>query len=170
MKDGYEAATLLNEAQSQTASLVEPKQSRLPTPPARSTIPDHAGDNFVTNGTFNSSLYEAVVEAEVLRYKGELIGYETDMRMWQANASGTSKHTRNNAHVMVATLMELLSDDLKVEVESDERFPSLKAGGDIKGLYDLVEEKVCGVGDGSPKVHSWIRHLKILLNLWQTND
>ena len=49
-------------------------------------------------------------------------------------------------------------------------FPYSKQGGDVKGLYDLVEEKVCGVGDGTPKVHSWVRHLKILLNLWQTND
>ena len=62
------------------------------------------------------------------------------MRKWEANASGTSKHTRNNAHVMVATLMGLLSDDLRVEVESDKRFPSLKAGGDIKGLSDLVRD------------------------------
>ena len=50
--------------------------------------------------------------------------------------------------------MELLSDDLKVEVKNDGRFPSLKSKGDIKGLYDLVEERVCGVGDGKPKVNS----------------
>ena len=51
-----------------------------------------------------------------------------------------------------------------------ERFSSLKTGGDIKGLYDLVEEKVCGVGDGTPKVHSWITHSKLLLNSWQQHD
>ena len=92
------------------------------------------------------------------------------MRIWQTNASGTSKHIKNNAHKMVGMLMELLSDDLKVKVKDDRRFPSLKVGGDIKGLYNLLEEKFCGVGDGAPKVHSWVRHLKILLNLWQTND
>ena len=65
---------------------------------------------------------------------------------------------------MVAMLMELLSADLRVEVKDDGRFPSLETKGDIKGLYDLVEEKVCGVGDGTPKVNSWIRHLKNFLN------
>ena len=33
-----------------------------------------------------------------------------------------------------------------------------------------MEEKICGVGDGEPKIHSWIKHLKILLNSWQAND
>ena len=51
------------------------------------------------------------------------------MRIWEANASGTLKHTRNNAHKMMAMLMELLRDNLKVKVKDDERFPSLKAGG-----------------------------------------
>ena len=37
-------------------------------------------------------------------------------------------------------------------------------------MFDLVEEKVCGVGDGEHKVHSWIKHLKVLLNSWQTID
>ena len=87
-----------------------------------------------------------------------------------STAADTSKHTKNNAHVMVATLVGLLSNDLKVKVESNERFPLLKTGGDIKGLYDLVKEKICGVGDGEHKVHSWIKHLKILLNSWQTID
>ena len=71
---------------------------------------------------------------------------------------------------MVGMLMELLSDNLKVEVKDNGRFSLLETGGDIKGLYNLVKEKVCRVGDGTPKVHSWIRHLKILLNSWQTND
>ena len=112
-------------------------------------------------------------EAAVAEYKQLVLDYEVDMRIWQAkeaNASGTSKHTENNAHKMVATLMGLLSDDLRVEVESDERFPSLKAGGDIKRVFDLVEEKVCGVGDGEPKILSWIKHVKIMLNSWQAND
>lgn len=81
--------------------------------------------------------------------------------------SGTSKHTKNNAHKMVGILMELLSNDLKVEVKVNVRFSSLEAGGDIKGMCDLVEEKVCGVGDGTPKILSWVRHLKNLLNSWQ---
>ena len=52
-KDGYVAAMLLNEAQSQTASSVGLKQSRRPTPCAQPTILDHAANNYVTNGTFN---------------------------------------------------------------------------------------------------------------------
>ena len=159
-KDGYVAATLLNEAESQTASTVGRSQqiggSTHPTPP---TMPDRTSDNFIFNGTFNLLLYEAAVA----EYKQLVLNYGVDMKIWEANkanASGTSKHTKNNAHKMVATLMELLSDDLKVEVKSDERFLSLKAGGDIKGLYDLVEEKVCRVGDGEPKIHSWIKHIK----------
>ena len=61
-KDSYVAATLLDEAQSQTASSVGPfQQSSRPTPPAQSTIPDHTADNFIIDRTFNSSLYEAVV-------------------------------------------------------------------------------------------------------------
>ena len=84
------------------------------------------------SGTFNLALYENVVQAESLRCEGELISYKADMKIWENNASGTSKHTRNNAYKMVATLMELLSDDLKVKVKNDGRFPSLEAGGDIK--------------------------------------
>ena len=173
-KDGYEAAMLLDEAQSQPASLVGPsQQSGRPTAPTPPTIPDRTSDDFVINGTFNSVLYEAAVQVAVLEYKGESIAFQTDEQLFRnntSNASGISKHTENNAHRMVATLMELLSDDLKVEVKNDGRFPSLKSKGDIKGLYDLVEEKVCGVGDGTPKVNSWIRYLKNFLNSWQTED
>ena len=47
-KDGYEATTLLDEAQSQTASLVGPSQQRgRPTCPTQPTIPDHTSDNFM---------------------------------------------------------------------------------------------------------------------------
>ena len=42
---------------------------------------------------------------------------------------------------MVATLMELLSNDLRVEVESNERFPSLKAGGGILKAYTTSLKK-----------------------------
>ena len=153
---------LLDEAQSQPASLMGPsQQSGRPTAPTAPTIPDHTSDDFVINGTFNSVLYEAAVEVAMLVYKCKSVTFQTDEKLYgsiTANASGTSKHTENNAHRMVATLMELLSDDLKVEVKDDGRFPSLKSKGDIKGLYDLVEEKVCGVGDGTPKVNSWIRY------------
>ena len=86
----------------------------------------------------------------MLGYKCKSVTFQTDEKLYgnnTSNASGISKHTMGNAHSMVATLMELLSDDLKVEVKDDGRFPSLKSKGDIKGLYDLVEEKVCGVGD-----------------------
>ena len=125
-------------------------------------MPDHTCDGFKINNTYDSRLYHAAL----LRYKGEMVSYEADMMIWQADASGTSKHTKSNAHKMAATLMGLLSDDLKVEVQSDGRFPRLNAEGDIKGLFDLVKEKVCGVGDREPKVHCWIKHLKVLLNLW----
>ena len=125
-KDGYVAATLLSEAESQTGSMVgQSQQSGGPTRPTQPTMPDHTSDNFVINGTFNSLAYKAAV----LRFQNETVLFGADMRKWEANAPGTSKHTRNNAHVMVATLMELLSNDLKVEVNSDERFSSLKAGG-----------------------------------------
>ena len=169
-KDGYVAATLLNEAESQTASTVGRSQqiggSTHPTPP---TMPDRTSDNFIFNRTFNLLLYEAAVA----EYKQLVLDYWVDMKIWEANkanASGISKHTKNNAHKMAATLMVLLSDDLKVKVQSDGRFPRLKAEGDIKGLFDLVEEKVCGLGDGEPKVLSWIKHLKVLLNSWQASD
>ena len=124
-KDGYVAATLLSEAESQTGSVVgQSQQSGGPTRPTQPTMPDHTSEEFMISDTYDSCLYDAAL----LRYKGEMVSYKADMRIWQANASGTSKHTRNNAHVMAATLMELLSDDLKVKVESDERFPSLKTG------------------------------------------
>ena len=169
-KYGYEAAMLLDEAQSQPASLVGPSQrSGCPTAPTAPTIPDHTSNDFVINGTFNSVLYEAAVEVAMLGYKVKSVAFQTDEMLYgnnASNASGISKHTMNNAHSMVATLMELLSDDLKVEVKDNRRFPSLKSKGDIKGLYDLVEEKVCGVGNGTPKVNSWIRYLKNFLNSW----
>ena len=88
-------------------------------------MPGHTSDGFVINGTFNSLAFEAAV----LRFQNKTVLFGAAMRKWEANASGTLKHTRNNAHVMVATLMELLSDNLKVEVQSNERFPSFKAGG-----------------------------------------
>ena len=136
-KDGYVAATLLSEAESQTGSVVgQSQQSGGPTRPTQPTMPDHTSDEFMINDAYDSRLYNAAV----LRYKGEIVSYEADMRIWQANASGTSKHTRNNAHVLVATLMELLSDDLKVEVKSDERFPSLNAGGILK-VYTTSSKK-----------------------------
>ena len=121
------------------------------------------------NGTFNLALYEASVKRAMLGYSNKSVAFQTDEKLYgnnTSNVSGISKHTMDNAHKMVATLMELLSDDLKVKVKDDGRFPSLKSKGDIKGLYDLVEEKVCGVGDGTPKVNSWIRYLKSLANYW----
>ena len=97
-KDGYEAATLLDEAQSQPASLVGPsQQSGRPTHPTWPTIPDHTSNNFIINGTFNSVLYEAAVQAALLDYKGESIAFETDKRLWGRNAStalGTLKHKK----------------------------------------------------------------------------
>ena len=164
-KYGYEAATLLDEAQSQPASSVGPSQrSGCPTAPTAPTIPDHTSIDFVINGTFSSALYEALVELAMLQYKNQSATFQREEMLYgnnTSNASGTSKHTMNNAHKMVATLMGLLSDNLKVGVKDNGRFPALETRGDIKGLYDLVEEKVCGVGDGTPKVNSWIRHLKI---------
>ena len=141
-KDGYIAATLLSEAESQTGSVGQSQQSGGPSRPIPPSMPDHTSDDFVVNGAFNSIMYEAAV----LRFQNESVVFQAKLRAWEANistAAGTSKHTTNNAHVMVATLMGLLSDHLRVEVESDERFPSLKAGGDIKRMFDLVEEKVC---------------------------
>ena len=127
-KDGYIAATLLSEAESQTGSVGQSQQSGGPSRPIPPSMPDHTSDDFMVNGTFNSIMYEAAV----LRFQNESVVFQAKLRAWEANistAAGTSKHTTNNAHVMVATLMGLLSDDLRVEVESDERFPSLKAGG-----------------------------------------
>ena len=61
-KDGYVAATLLSEAESQTGSVVgQSQQSGGPTRPTQPTMPDHTSDNFVINGTFNSLAYEAAV-------------------------------------------------------------------------------------------------------------
>ena len=123
-KDGYQAAMLLDEAQSQPASLVGPsQQSGRSTAPTAPTIPDHTSDDFVINGTFNSALYEAAVKVAMLGYKNESLAFQnksvtfqTDEKLYgsiTANASETLKHTENNAHRMVATLMELLSNDLK---------------------------------------------------------
>ena len=79
-KDGYEAATLLDEAQSQTASLslVGQNQSGPPTRPIQPTIPDHTSDNFKINGTFNLLAYEAAV----LRFQNESVLFGADMRKW----------------------------------------------------------------------------------------
>ena len=72
------AATLLNEAESQTASTVGRSQqiggSTHPTPP---TMPDRTSDNFIFNGTFNLLLYEAAVA----QYKQLVLNYGVDMRI-----------------------------------------------------------------------------------------
>ena len=108
-----------------------------------------------------------------LSFRADLIEFEIDTKEW-TNAlpcdSGISKHTKNNAHKMVGMLMEMLSETLKVEVKNDGRFSALETAGDIKGLFHLVEEKVCGVGDGTHVIQSFITHLKILLNGWQSPE
>ena len=128
-KDGYQAAMLLDEAQSQPASLMGPSlQSGRATAPTPPTIPDHTSDDFVINGTFNLVLYEAAVKAAMLGYTNKSVAFQTDKKLYgnnTSNASGTSKHTMNNAHKMVARLMGLLSDDLKVKVKDDGRFPKI---------------------------------------------
>ena len=106
----------------------------------------------------------------MLTFKADLIAFENDSKEW-TNAlqcvPGTSKHTKNNAHKMVGMLMELLSETLKVEVKDDGRFSALETAGDIKGLFNLVEEKVCGVGDGTHPIQSFVTHLRMLFNGWQ---
>ena len=67
-----------------------------------------------------------------VEYKQLMVNYEVDMRAWEANSSttsGTSKHTWNNAHMMVGMLLELLNSDLKIEVKDNAQFSSLEAGG-----------------------------------------
>ena len=110
-KDGFEAAALLDGLQTQTApSSGVLSQSVRPTRPAHPTMPDHASDDYKINRTFNVILHKAAVSAALLRYKNESVAFETDEKVWGSTVlttSGTLKRTKNNAHKMVGTLMEL---------------------------------------------------------------
>ena len=124
--------------------------------------PDHRADKYKINGEFMGEVFGV----DAAEYKHSLDTNAVQL----ASAARADKHSVENGYKLVALLLSGLDDDLALDVREDSRFRDYDATGDASGVFDLIEEKLCGIGDSVHPIYSFMVQLRRLLVTWQSHD
>ena len=163
-RSGHVASAQLNRNPDGTKPTLTPSSGSASSARAKPTPPNPDDDEYTGEAG------KAKLQIAIATYSMECSLYATADATAAASTTDADKYLRENSHKMIVTLLAFCHDDLLAEIKGDSRFSGYETAGDIVGMYDLVEEKACGLGKGTHPYHAFLTHLKNLLLGWQKGE